>query len=147
MSEFSIRAFRPDDTAAVIDLWVECDLVVPWNNPETDIQRKQQDSNEMFFVGEIDAELMASCMAGYDGHRGWIYFMAVRQAQRGNGFASRMVEHAERELKKLGCPKVELLVRNRNIGVMEFYTSIGYAQEPVTVLSKRLIEDAEHNFG
>ena len=58
-----------------------------------------------------------------------------------------MVEHAERELKKLGCPKVELLVRNRNIGVMEFYTSIGYAQEPVTVLSKRLIEDAEHNFG
>ena len=147
MSDFTIRAFHPDDTAAVIDLWVECGLVVPWNNPETDIQRKHQDSCEMFFVGELDSELIASCMAGYDGHRGWIYFMAVRQAQRGNGFASSLVEHAERELIKLGCPKVELLVRNRNIGVMEFYTSIGYVQEPVTVLSKRLIEDAEHNFG
>ena len=147
MDNFLIRTFTPDDTAAMIDLWGECGLIVPWNNPETDIKRKHEDSPRMFFVGTLNSELVASCMAGYDGHRGWIYFMAVRHAHRGNGFASMMVEHAEKELIKLGCPKVELLVREKNSGVVAFYRNIGFDPEPVIVLSKRLIEDKKHDFG
>jgi hypothetical protein len=74
IENFSSRTFRPDDATEVIDLWRECGLIVPWNNPQTDIDRKYTDSAQMFFVGELENELVASCMAGYDGHRGWIYF-------------------------------------------------------------------------
>ena len=147
MDNFSIRTYRPDDAKAVIDLWKECGLIVPWNNPATDINRKCADSPQMFFIGELENELAASCMAGYDGHRGWIYFLAVKHSQRGKGLASRLVDHVEKELIELGCPKVELMVRKNNGGVIAFYKSIGFDPDPVIVLSKRLIEDKKHDFG
>ena len=77
MVNFKIRKFYPTDALAVIDLWQCCDLVVPWNDPQRDIERKLTDSPDLFFVGEIDDKLIASCMAGYDGHRGWVYYLAV----------------------------------------------------------------------
>jgi ribosomal protein S18 acetylase RimI-like enzyme len=147
MDNFSIRTYRPDDAKAVIDLWKECGLIVPWNNPATDINRKCADSPQMFFIGELENELAASCMAGYVGHRGWIYFLAVKHSQRGKGLASRLVDHVEKELIELGCPKVELMVRKNNDGVIAFYKSIGFDPDPVIVLSKRLIEDKKHDFG
>jgi len=147
MENFTIRTFRPDDTTDVIDLWRECGLVVPWNNPQTDIERKCTDSAQMFFVGELENELVASCMAGYDGHRGWIYFLAVKSSQRRKRLASILVRHVEAELVKLGCPKVELMVRKTNNKVISFYKSIGFDPDPVIVLSKRLIEDEKHDFG
>jgi ribosomal protein S18 acetylase RimI-like enzyme len=147
MKNFSIRTFRPDDTAEIIALWRECGLVVPWNNPQTDIDRKSADSPQMFFVGELENELVASCMAGYDGHRGWIYFLAVKKSQQRKGVASILVDHVEAELIKLGCPKVELMVRRTNNRVISFYQSIGFDPDPVIVLSKRLIEDKKHEFG
>ena len=147
MENFTIRAFRPDDTTDVIDLWRECGLIVPWNNPQTDIDRKYADSAQMFFVGELENELVASCMAGYDGHRGWIYFLAVKGSQRRKRLASMLVRYAEAELVKLGCPKVELMVRKTNNKVISFYKSIGFDPDPVIVLSKRLIEDEKHDFG
>lgn len=147
MENFTIRVFRPDDTTDVIDLWRECGLVVPWNNPQTDIDRKYADSAQMFFVGELENELVASCMAGYDGHRGWIYFLAVKGSQRRKKLASMLVRYAEAELVKLGCPKVELMVRKTNNKVISFYKSIGFDPDPVIVLSKRLIEDEKHDFG
>jgi ribosomal protein S18 acetylase RimI-like enzyme len=144
---FSIRTYRPDDTAKVIDLWRECGLIVPWNNPQTDIDRKYMDSPQLFFVGELQSELVASCMAGYDGHRGWIYFLAVKNSQQRKGLATRLLSHVEAELIKLGCPKVELMVRKTNDRVISFYKSIGFDPDPVIVLSKRLINDKKHNFG
>jgi len=147
MGNFTIRAFRPDDTADVIDLWRESGLIVPWNNPQTDIDRKYADSAQLFFVGELENVLAASCMAGYDGHRGWIYFLAVRSSQRRKGLASILVKHVEAELVKLGCPKVELMVRKTNSKVISFYKSMGFDPDPVIVLSKRLIEDEKHDFG
>ena len=147
LENFSIRTFRLDDAAQVIDLWRECGLVVPWNNPQTDIDRKSADSPQMFFVGELKNELVASCMAGYDGHRGWIYFLAVKSSQRRKGLASILVKHVEAELVKLGCPKVELMVRETNSKVISFYKNMGFDPDPVIVLSKRLIEDEKHNFG
>ena len=147
IDNFSIRTYRPDDTAEVIDLWGECGLIVPWNDPQTDIDRKYTDSPQLFFVGELKNELVASCMAGYDGHRGWIYFLAVKTSQQRKGLASMLVNHVEVELVKLGCPKVELMVRKTNDRVISFYKSIGFDPDPVIVLSKRLIEDKKHSFG
>jgi len=138
--------YRAADEADAISLWQECGLVVPWNNPHTDIARKTADSPHLFFVGRLDGRLVASCMAGYDGHRGWIYYLAVRKAQRRKGLAARLVRHAEATLAELGCPKLELMVRNGNSEMISFYRGIGFDPDPVMVLSKRLIEDDEHDF-
>jgi ribosomal protein S18 acetylase RimI-like enzyme len=146
MNNFTVRKFRPADESEVINLWRQCGLIVPWNNPETDIQRKLSTTPDLFFVGVLDDELIASCMAGYDGHRGWIYFLAVKDSFQRKGFASRLIDHTESELIKLGCPKVELMVRKTNKNVISFYQSVGYDSDPVTVLSKRLIKDEPHDY-
>ena len=146
MQNFIIRTFRPDDESDVINLWRQCGLIVPWNNPKTDIQRKLSTSPELFYVGVLDDELIASCMAGYDGHRGWIYFLAVISAYQRKGFASRLIDHVESELIALGCPKVELMVRKTNGDVISFYQSAGYDIDPVMVLSKRLVKDEPHDY-
>jgi len=146
MSEIEIRTYREHDENAIVQLWQECGLIMPWNNPRADIERKCADSPTLFFVGCVDAEIVASCMAGYDGHRGWIYYLAVSESWRRRGFASKMMRHAEARLRSLGCPKIDLMVRNNNDSVIEFYHSIGYGNDPVLVLSKRLLEDDEHDF-
>ncbi|MDH3218548.1 MAG: GNAT family acetyltransferase [Gammaproteobacteria bacterium] len=141
-----IRTFRWDDEAEVIALWQRSGLVVPWNDPRADIERKCADSPDLFFVALSDHALIASCMAGYDGHRGWIYYLAVDNAYRRQGIATILVEYVEAALVRLGCPKIDLMVRNNNEGVIAFYRSIGYAPDPVTVLGKRLIKDEPHDF-
>ena len=146
MKNFIIRTFQPDDEPDVIDLWRQCGLIVPWNNPETDIQRKLSTSPDLFYVGLLDDEVIASCMAGYDGHRGWIYFLAVKSDYQRKGLASMLIDHAESELIKLGCPKLELMVRKTNENVISFYQSAGYDIDPVMVLSKRLTEDEPHDY-
>jgi ribosomal protein S18 acetylase RimI-like enzyme len=142
----SIDTYRDGDEAAIIKLWQECGLVVPWNNPLTDIARKIADSPELFFTGRIDGKLVASCMAGYDGHRGWIYFLAVARSDQRKGFAAQLVAHVEAQLIELGCPKLELMVRDRNSEVIAFYQAIGFNLDPVRVLSKRLLEDDPHDY-
>ena len=146
MKNFIIRTFQSDDEPDVIDLWRQCGLIVPWNNPETDIQRKLSTSPDLFYVGLLDDELIASCMAGYDGHRGWIYFLSVKSDYQRKGLASMLIDHAESELIKLGCPKLELMVRKTNENVISFYQSAGYDIDPVMVLSKRLTEDEPHDY-
>jgi len=146
MSKLQIRSYRADDEATLIRLWQQCGLIVPWNNPQADIARKAADSPDLFFVGTTDEGLVASCMAGYDGHRGWIYYLAVDDTWQRQGIATRMVRHAETELLNRGCPKIDLMVRNTNQAVLAFYKSIGYADDPVVVLSKRLIENEKHDF-
>jgi len=147
MDELEFRTYRDEDEAGVIELWRQCDLLRPWNHPQADIRRKCADSPALFFVGARDGEPVATCMAGYDGHRGWIYYLAVAPALRRRGIAAKLVAFAEDELLKLGCPKIDLMVRNTNQSVIEFYRAIGYATDPVMVLSKRLIEDEAHDFG
>jgi ribosomal protein S18 acetylase RimI-like enzyme len=143
---FYIDIYRPADQADLLALWQQSGLIVPWNNPCTDIERKLADSPELFFVGKIGSRLVSSCMAGYDGHRGWIYFLAVLPAEQRAGLAARMVTHAEARLVELGCPKIDLMVRDSNTEVIAFYQSVGYQFDPVRVLSKRLLEDEAHNF-
>lgn len=144
--DYQIGTYQAADQAELLALWQQCGLIVPWNNPLADIERKLADSPDLFFVGKIGSRLVSSCMAGYDGHRGWIYFVAVAQAEQRKGLAASMVAHAEAELLERGCPKIDLMVRDSNTGVIEFYQAIGYQLDPVRVLSKRLLQDDAHDF-
>ena len=94
-------------------------------------------------MGCFGDRVVATCMAGYDGHRGWIYYLGVDPAYQKKGLAARMVGEAEALLKSLGCPKVNLMVRETNSSVMEFYQHQGYAPDGVKVMGKRLDTDPE----
>jgi len=136
-----VRTFQSGDEAAVVALWEECKLTRPWNDPHKDIARKLAVQPELFLVGTIDGAVMASVMAGYEGHRGWMNYLAVAPRHRGRGYGRALVEHVERLLRERGCPKVGLLVRNTNKEAAEFYRRLGYAQDESISLGKRLIAD------
>ena len=137
-----IRAYRDSDRDALVDLWRECKLIVPWNDPVKDIHRKLQIQRDMFLVGLLDTRLVAAVMVGYEGHRGWINYLAVAPDLRKNGFGRRLMEKAETRLSALGCPKVNLLVRNSNADVIEFYEKLGYSKDDVISMGKRIEEDS-----
>lgn len=136
-----IRPFRMDDEAAVVALWEQCGLTRPWNDPHKDVSRKLKLQPELFLVGEEDAAIVATVMAGYEGHRGWINYLAVAPAFRGRGFARALIGRVEKVLLGMGCPKISLLIRSSNPEVMAFYRHIGYAQDDVVAFGKRLIHD------
>ena len=136
-----IRQLTIDDKDAVIQLWHDCNLVVPWNDPEKDIQRKLKVGTEYFLVGEYEATLVASVMGGYDGHRGYVNYLAVAPMFRNRGFAHVMMAEIETQLEAAGCPKINLMVRNTNVDVIEFYQSLDYKLDQSVILGKRLIPD------
>ena len=136
--DLQIRAFRPDDRQAVIRLWEKCSLVVPQNDPAADIACKLKVQPELFLVGLMEAAIVATVMAGYDGHRGWINYLAVSPDHRRRGIGRGMMEAAERKLRRLGCPKINLQVRKTNTGVIEFYRRLGFMVDEVIGLGKRL---------
>ena len=140
------RTYRPADEADVIEVWRQCGLLRPWNHPAADIARKYADSPDLFFVAARDGAPVATCMAGYDGHRGWIYYLAVLPELQRQGIAAHLVAMAETGLARLGCPKIDLMVRDDNRPAIDFYQRLGYDRDPVTVLSKRLLEDDDHDF-
>lgn len=137
----AIRAFALTDTEAVVALWQDAGLTRPWNNPHQDIRRKLSVQPELFLVAVDDDEIVGSVMAGYDGHRGWLYYLASAPGRRVEGIARRLVTHAEELLIELGCPKVQLMVRPDN-GVAEgFYAALGYEPFETWATGKRLIAD------
>lgn len=140
-AEMKIRAYEPSDQAAVVALWQECNLTRPWNDPQADIARKLAEQPELFLVGTVGHELVATAMVGYDGHRGAVNYLAVSPRYRRRSFGKAIMREAERLLLERGCPKVNLLVRTSNTEVVEFYRSLGYAQEEVICLGRRLIHD------
>jgi ribosomal protein S18 acetylase RimI-like enzyme len=142
MSDFIIRAYSADDRNGVIELWSECGLVVPQNNPELDIERKLKVNPEWFLVGELDGKIIATCIVGYDGHRGWINYLAVSPQYRRQGFAAKLMQEAEKILQNAGCPKINLQVRTSNKDVIEFYKSIGFSKDDVISMGKRLVKDS-----
>jgi ribosomal protein S18 acetylase RimI-like enzyme len=136
-----LRAFDRTDTAAVIDLWRRCDLVRAWNDPQRDIDRKLSEQPELFIVAVRDGTLIGSAMAGFDGHRGWIYYLAVDEAARHGGVGRVLVERLENDLRAVGCPKVQLMVRSDHLAANAFYDRLDYGTDAVVVRSKRLISD------
>jgi ribosomal protein S18 acetylase RimI-like enzyme len=137
-----IRIFSPHDEPAVIELWRQCDLIRSWNDPHKDIQRKLTTQPELFFVGELDGKLVTSVMAGFDGHRGWVNYLAVAPSCRNKGIGRLLMRHVEESLRARGCPKLNLQVRATNHAVLEFYSRIGYSADAVVSYGKRLISDA-----
>jgi len=141
MSALSLRSFHPADEPAVIALWHECGLVRPWNDPQRDIARKLTQQAELFLVGTIDGQVVATAMIGYDGHRGWVYYLAVAQQHRKLAIGRTLMDAAEERLIALGCPKINLLVRTNNEQVLAFYDRLGYTRDDAVSLGKRLIPD------
>jgi ribosomal protein S18 acetylase RimI-like enzyme len=136
-----LRHFRPDDRDAVVALWQRCELIRPWNDPNQDIDRKLAVGDGGFLIGEVDGRVVATAMVGYDGHRGWVNYLAVDVTARGAGFGRTMMSAAEDWLRARGCPKVNLQVRATNSGAMAFYESLGFARDEVVSFGKRLVSD------
>ena len=133
-----IRVYAPSDESAVIDLWRRCGLMVPQNNPQKDIAAKRRCQPELFFVGVLADAVIATAMAGYDGHRGWVYYLAVDPEYRYRGFGRRIIDHVVSALRQRGCQKLNLQVRTANTGVLNFYRRLGFKEDDVLSLGKRL---------
>lgn len=133
-----IRPFRHEDEAQIVALWQACGLTRPWNEPHRDIARKLTEQPELFLVS---GQPVASAMVRFDGHRGWVYYLAVHPAPQGKGYGRMLMAHAEQLLIERGCPKINLLVRAGNRAVIDFYDKLGYAPDEVVSLGKRLIAD------
>ncbi|WP_406249897.1 GNAT family acetyltransferase [Microbacterium sp. M] len=137
----AIRPFERSDAEAVVALWSRAGLLRPWNDPYADIERKLTVQPELFLVAEDSGHLVGSVMAGYDGHRGWIYYLASAAHRRGEGIGGALLGEAERRLLSMGCPKVQLMVRTDNATAMGIYDRHGYEQFDVGATGKRLIVD------
>ena len=140
-----IRPFQTEDEASVVSLWQLCELTVPWNNPYKDIARKLKVQPELFLVGMLDSLLIATVMGGYDGHRGWINYLAVHPDFQGQGYAQQVMGNVESELRKRGCPKINLQIRSGNARVMAFYQKLGFTDDQALSMGKRLEEDHSLN--
>jgi ribosomal protein S18 acetylase RimI-like enzyme len=136
-----IRPYQPTDESAVIDLWQRCDLVRPVNDPKKDIERKMRVNPELFLLGVLDGVIVATVMAGYDGHRGWINYLGVAPEHQRSGFGRQIMDEAERRLGALGCLKINLQVRTTNHEVIAFYERLGFARDEVVSFGKRLVKD------
>ena len=136
-----VRAFADSDEEAVIALWQRSGLVRPWNDPRKDIARKRAVQRELFLVAELDGVVVGSVMGGYEGHRGWVNYLAVDEAQRRSGLGRRLMDEVETRLRALGCPKLNLQVRNDNHTALAFYAKLGFAVDDAVSLGKRLERD------
>jgi ribosomal protein S18 acetylase RimI-like enzyme len=136
-----LREFADADEAAVVALWRRCGLVRPWNDPHKDIARKRRVQRELFLVGEQDGAIVGSVMGGYEGHRGWVNYLAVDDAHRRAGLGRALMAEVEARLRALGCPKLNLQVRDDNAGALAFYERIGFARDASVSLGKRLERD------
>ncbi len=136
-----IRPFRTSDAPSVISLWERCELLRPWNDPRKDIQRKLRVQPEMFLVGTSGDQIVATVMAGYEGHRGWVNYLAVDPEHRHMGLGRAMMTAAERQLEDAGCPKINVQVRGTNPSAIQFYERLGYTVDDVVGLGKRLEHD------
>ncbi len=124
-----------------MSLWSICELTRPWNNPHRDIDRKLARDGDNLLVLEQGGQLIASVMVGYEGHRGWVNYLAVHPDHRRQGLGRLLMDVAERRLRDLGCAKLNLQVRASNETATEFYRQIGYTVDDVVSLGKRLEHD------
>jgi ribosomal protein S18 acetylase RimI-like enzyme len=137
-----IRKFHLNDQEEVIALWRQVGVIRITNDPENDIERKLKHSPELFLVAEIDGSIAGSIMIGYEGHRGWIYYLGVTPERQRSRIGSELMKKAEESLRDLKCPKINLMVRRSNKGVIDFYKKLGFEEDEVICLGKRLKYDS-----
>ncbi len=136
-----IRAFADEDEAAVVDLWRRVGITRPWNDPLKDVARKRRVQPELFLVATEDDVVVGTAMAGYDGHRGWVNYLAVEPSRQRQGIGRALMAAAEAALAALGCPKLAVQVRADNPEALAFYEHLGFARDAVVSLGKRLERD------
>ena len=122
----NIKPYHPNNQQAVINLWQACNLVVAWNDPVKDIQRKMLVDPDLFLIGKLSEDIVATVMGGYEGHRGWINYLAVSPEHQRKGYARAMMQQVEVLIQQKGSPKINLQVRSNNTDVIQFYQAIGY---------------------
>lgn len=134
-----IRLYQPSDRQAVLELWT---LVFgddgDHNSPNRSLDRKLAHADDLLFVAQSSGHILGTVMGGYDGHRGWVYSLAVKPDHRREGIATALMQHLESQLEQLGCPKLNLQVRADNQVVLSFYQQLGYEIEERVSLGKRL---------
>ena len=141
MPEMLIRPYSADNEDAVVELWQRCGLTRPWNDPHKDIARKLKVNPELFLVGFVNGKVAASAVAGYEGHRGWVNYLAVDPDFQRKGLGRQMMQNVEQALAQTGCPKVNIQVRTGNLNAIEFYKNLGYKIDETVSMGKRLEED------
>jgi ribosomal protein S18 acetylase RimI-like enzyme len=134
----SIAPIADGDVAGVMALWQACGLTRPWNDPSADIALARRGSNSAVLVGRDAGALVATAMVGHDGHRGWVYYVAVSPDSQGKGLGRIMMNAAEEWLREAGVPKLQLLVRRENAKASGFYQSLGYEESTSVMLAKWL---------
>lgn len=135
---FKIVRYDSKYQEAVIDLWKKCDSLVSKNDPVQDIQRKMEFQPDLFLVALVRDSVIGSVMIGYEGHRGWINYLAVAPEYQRRGYGKRLIKKSIDELRKLGCLKINLQVRNTNRKAVDFYRHLGFKEDNVTSLGLRL---------
>lgn len=133
-----LRDITTADFDAVIALWDEAGLTRPWNPPAADLQRALDTTTSTVLGAFVDGRLVGTVMVGHDGHRGWVYYLAVTTSERGTGLGRRLMQAAEAWLVEHGAVKLQLMVRQSNTAVVGFYDRLGYTDADVRVLAKRL---------
>ena len=133
-----IVKYNSEHQDALVEVWKKCSLVIPQNDPVDDIRRKAAFQPDLFLVALLDGKVVGSVMVGYEGHRGWLNYLAVRPEYQKRGYGRKLVERALEELTKLGCQKVNLQVRRSNVSVVEFYKHLGFKEDDVASMGKRL---------
>ena len=134
----SIAPITDTDVAHVIALWQRCGLTRPWNDPAADIALARRGPNATILIGRDGNAIVASAMVGHDGHRGWVYYVAVDPGHQKKGFGRAIMDAVEDWLRQAGIAKLQLLVRRDNAKAGAFYETIGYDEAPVTVFAKWL---------
>ena len=138
-----IRPYRDEDLPAVVELWrAAFPDAPPWNEPTADIARKLEVQREFFVVAMADDKIVGTAMAGYDGHRGWVYSLAVGPEHRRRGIGTALMRRVEHDLAGMGCPKLNLQVRGTNREVVRFYESLGYVTEDRVSMGRRLEQES-----
>jgi hypothetical protein len=134
----AIASIDDTDVAEVIVLWQACGLTRPWNDPATDIALALKGSNATVLTGRDGASIVATVLVGHDGHRGWVYYLAVDPDRRHKGYGRVMMDAAENWLRERGIEKLQLLVRADNTSVKDFYQSLGYSMQERVIYAKWL---------
>lgn len=136
MKGLEIRPFEIEDTDGVLAVWTSVGMMREGRNQRDDIQKKLRHSPDSFFIGVCEGVVAAAVIAGYDGHRGWIYRLAVRPEFQRRGIGSAMVEHAESWLRQQGCPKMKLQIEPQRADIVEFYRKLGFETQELINMSK-----------
>lgn len=140
-TEMVIRPYLSADENAVVELWRKCNLLRSWNDPKQDIKRKLGVGSELFLVGLVDDKVVAAVMGGYEGHRGWVNYLAVDPTYQRRGLGRQIMKAVEEKILAMDCPKINLLIRTDNKVAVKFYEGIGYEMDEVVSMGKRLVED------